>query len=66
MQSCIDVYISRVDGAPCASTQIHLFKGAESATERSESEMLKIFLKGSKKKQGELKVNYPEMYQKFE
>lgn len=66
LEAAIDVYISRVDGAPCASTQIHMYKGAESATERKESKLLNIFLKGKKKQKEELKANHPEMYQKFE
>lgn len=66
LDAAIDVYISRVDGAPCASTQIHLYKGAESSTEREESRMLNTFLKDKKKQQEELKLNHPEMHQKFE
>ena len=30
LNSAIDVYISRVDKAPCAGTEIHLFRGADS------------------------------------
>ena len=66
LEAAIDVYISRVDGAPCASTQIHIYKGAESSTERNESDLLNIFLKGNKKQKVELKSNHPEMHQKFE
>ncbi|XP_028409254.1 uncharacterized protein LOC114531845 [Dendronephthya gigantea] len=66
LEAAIDIYISRVDGAPCASTHIHMYKGAESATERKESELLNIFLKGNKKQKEELKSNHPEMHKKFE
>ena len=50
LNSAIDVYISRVDGSPCAGTEIHLFKGTQSDEHQKENELLKIFLKGSKKK----------------
>lgn len=46
LDAAIDVYLERVDGAPCADTEIHLFKGADSASERAESELLKIFFEG--------------------
>ena len=35
LEAAIDVYISRVDGAPCASTKIHMYKGAESREEET-------------------------------
>ena len=44
LNSAIDVYLDRVDGAPCAGTQIHLFKGADSTSERCESELLKVVM----------------------
>ena len=34
LNTAIDVYISRVDKAPCASTEIHLFKGANSTVKK--------------------------------
>lgn len=66
LDAAIDVYLEIVDGAPCADTEIHLFKGADSASERAESELLNIFLKGNKAAKEKLKVDHPEMYQKFE
>ena len=48
LESTIDVHISRVGGAPWASTEIHLYKGVDSAKYQEENEVLKVFLKGSK------------------
>ena len=31
LDSAMDVYISRVDGAPCASAEMHLYKGVDSS-----------------------------------
>ncbi len=45
LESVIDLYISRVDGAPCVSTQINLIKGADSTSYQEENALLKIFLK---------------------
>ena len=66
LASAIDVYISRVDGTPCASTEIHLVKGAENNGYQEENKLLKVFLNGKKKEKGELKRTYPEMYLQFE
>ena len=48
LEAAIDVYISRVDSTPCASTKIHLVKGAESDAYQEENKLLKVFLKGKK------------------
>ena len=48
LEAAIDVYISRVDNIPCASTEIHLVKGAESTAYQEENKLLKVFLKGKK------------------
>ena len=66
LNSAIDVYISRVDGSPCAGIEIHLFKGTASDEHKKENEMLKIFLKGSKKKKLELAKENPALLKKFE
>lgn len=62
------MYLKRVDEAPCAGTQIHLFKGAESTSESYESELLKVFLKRSKEAKKKLKADHQDtcMYEKFE
>lgn len=46
----IDTYISFVNKAPCGSTVIHLYKGADSTDHHIYHENLKIFLKGSQAK----------------
>ncbi len=66
LASAIDVYISRVDGTPCASTEIHLVKGAENNGYQEENKLLKVLRKGKKKEKEELKRTYPEMYLQFE
>ena len=66
LHSAIDVYLERVDGAPCAGTHINLFKGADSSSERYESELLKVFLKGGKEAKERLKAEHPAIYEKFE
>lgn len=62
LDSAIDVYISRVDGAPCASTEIHLYKGVDSSKYQEENEVLKVFLKGSKAAKSKLATEKPELY----
>ena len=49
LNAAIDVYIDRVDGTPCANTNIHLFKGADSSSEKVESDLLRIFLREPKR-----------------
>ena len=62
LDSAIDVYISRVDGAPCTSTEIHLYKGVDSSKYQEENEVLKVFLKGSKAAKSKLATEKPELY----
>jgi hypothetical protein len=66
LNSAIDVYIDRVDGAPCASTGIHLYKGPKSDIYQNENEHFKVFIKGNKVAKEELKKTYPELFAKFE
>ena len=66
LDSAIYLYLEKVDGAPCAGTQKHLYKGADSTSERHESELLKVFLKGNKGAKNKLKAAHPGMYEKFE
>lgn len=65
LSSAIDVYMSRVDGAPCASTEIHLFRGADSAAYQNENKLVKVLLKGSKEAKQQLQKDHPEMYRKI-
>ena len=66
LDSAIDAYISRVDGSPCASTEIRLFKGSNSDEYQKENDLLKIFLKGKKPEKLKLARENPEMFSKFE
>ena len=65
LSSAIDVYISRVNGAPCGATEIQLYRGASSSEYQQENNLLKIFLKGNKKEKKSLEKNHPEMYAKI-
>ncbi len=65
LNSAIDVYISRVDKAPCAGTEIHLHRGADSADYQEQNELLKDFLKGSKAVKEKLKKDHPDDYAHF-
>ena len=62
LESAINVYISRVDGAPYASTEIHLYKGVDSAKYQEENEVIKVFLKGSKAAKSKIETEKPELY----
>ena len=42
LNAAIDVYISRVDGAPCASTSIYLYKGPKTQQYQSETNSLQF------------------------
>ena len=66
LDSAMDVYISRVDGAPCASTSIHLYKGRKSDTFQKENDLFKVFLRGTKEAKKELMKIHPDLYAKFE
>ena len=66
LQSAIDCYISKVDKSPCASTEIHLFKGQSSDKCQKENDLLKIFLKGSKRKKLQLARENPTMFENFQ
>jgi hypothetical protein len=61
----IDVYLDRVNRCPCGDGVIELFKGATSIQEQYYHDKLKVFLKGSKKKEV-LKREDPEVYKLFE
>ena len=62
LESAIDVYISRVDGAPYASTDIHLYKGVDSAKYQEENEVLKVFLNGTKAAKSTIETEKPALY----
>lgn len=43
LSSAIDIYISRVGKAPCAGTEINLYRGSDSSSYLKENELVKIF-----------------------
>ena len=63
LDSAIDIYISRVDKAPCARTVLHIMKGAESKDLLTEREMLLTFLKGKVQEKKKAELNNPNLYQ---
>ena len=50
MDSAADIYISRVNQAPCGDSVIYLFKGTDSSWNQKIQDYLSIFLKGTKKR----------------
>ena len=66
LDAAIDVYISRVDQAPCARTVIHLMKGANSDDVQKEREIVMKFLKGKAEEKQKVKLAHPELYQNVE
>ena len=66
MDLATDVYIDRVNGAPCCGTNIQLFKGGKDPSLVERREALLIFLRGNPKKKDELKAASPTLYQHFE
>jgi hypothetical protein len=66
LDAAIDVYISRVDKAPCARTEIHLMKGANGEDSQKEREILLIFLKGTKEAKEKARLKEPDLYNEIE
>ena len=68
MSLAIDAYISRVNGCPCGTTQIHLYQGPDTKEKQRDREKLLVFLKGSKKNKEALKRkrNEPSLYSHFD
>lgn len=64
LDSAIDVYISRVNGIPCASTQIHLFKGEGNSHYQEETELFRTYVKGNKEAKARIE-EHPNMGDKF-
>lgn len=57
---------SRVSGIPCGDTLIYLYKGADFNEFQCMRKDIQIFLKGSKKKEGQLKQEKPAIYSSFQ
>ena len=65
LSSAIDVYVGRVDGAPCASTEIRMYRGADCQEYQNENTFVKMYLKGTVEVKENFKKNNPEMYQRI-
>jgi hypothetical protein len=65
LDSAIDIYISRVDKAPCARTVLHIMKGAKSEDVLIEREILLTFLKGKVEEKKNAELNNPNLYQQI-
>ena len=66
MNLAIDAYISRVDGCPCGTSKIHLYRGADSSEQQKLRKKLLIFLKSSNTKKEALRLEDPAVYANFE
>ena len=62
LSDAIDVYISRVDGAPCADTNIRLYRGANSEDYQLLNGFVKTYLNGSKVQKKKLELDHPREY----
>lgn len=60
LSSAIDVYLSRVDKAPCAETEIHLFRGADSSNHQHKNKLVVTFLKGTKEAKKRVENDHPD------
>lgn len=68
LDAAIDVYISRVDNAPCGGSQISLFKGAKDEHAKmlqDRRQSVLTFLKGSAEMKKELEAKDPELFSYF-
>lgn len=64
-----DVYISRVQGAPCGEAKVQLYKGADGPEAKkllNRRQMLLKFLSGKSAEKESLKRNHPKMYNYFQ
>jgi hypothetical protein len=66
MDIATDVYIDRVNGAPCCGTPVQLFKGGKNETNSQRRQSLLIFLKGATMQKAKLKSDNPKLFQYFE
>jgi hypothetical protein len=64
LSSAIEVYLSRVDKAPCAGTEINLFRGADSTNYQNENGFVITYLKGTLAQKEKLKEDHPNEYSK--
>ena len=66
MTSATDLYIERVNGAPCGSSKIQLYPGADSLDTQKLRKNVLIYLKGNKVQKEELKKNSLYTYEYIE
>ena len=60
LSDAIDVYVSRVNGAPCGDTAIKLFRGEKSVQNEQLREHFQVYNK--KKERHNLKTEHPNAY----
>jgi hypothetical protein len=63
LSDAIDVYISRVSGAPCGNTQIELFRGEKCPRNQELRDNVRLFMNGNKKQKEKLKKDSPGDYE---
>ena len=61
-----DVYVDRVNGAPCCRTMLQLFKGGRDEALHQRRPSLLSFLRGNAKEKKQLQLTKPELYKYFE
>ena len=61
-----DVYIDRVDGAPCCGTTLQLFKGGKDDTHHQRRPSLLTFLRGNVEEKKILQLSNPSLYKYFQ
>ena len=66
MQLATDVYINRINQAPCGDTIIHLYRGANSLEHQETRKYFLQYAKGTKKQKEILKKEKPELYDYFD
>ena len=62
LTTAMKVYIERVNGAPCGTSNIHLLAGADSSDAQNLRKHVLIYLKGSKAQKEELKRKHLSTY----
>jgi len=66
MELATNVYINRVNNAPCGDTVIHLYDGANSSEHQETRKHFLQYAKGTKKQKETLKKERPELYNYFD
>ena len=61
-----DIYIDRVNGAPCCGRHLQLYKGARNEEMTERRQCLLIFLKGNSKDKKRLREKEPDLFRYFE